>query len=121
MLREFLQVKQEAGAGRRRWFEDGDMELIVWLGQQEQLEGFQLCYRGALDREHALSWRPRLGFTHSSVDSGDTRPDKNLTPILIPDGAVPWERLRREFAERGAALEPALRDFISARLAEGAR
>jgi hypothetical protein len=29
----------------------------------------------------------------------DERPNKNQTPILIPDGQVPWERI---MAEKGA-------------------
>lgn len=122
MLQEFQRVKQEPGAaGRRRWFQGAGLELIVWLDEAGVPDGFQLCYTGALRREHALTWRRSGGFAHSRVDSGDTRPDKNLTPILKPDGAVPWERLRREFAEGSGAVEPALREFIVARLAEGGR
>lgn len=112
-------MKQEQGGGRRRWFQDEAMELIVWLGAAGQFEGFQLCYPGAGRREHALTWRAGGGFAHNRVDTGDTRPDKNMTPILVADGEVPWEGLRRDFAARGAALEPALREFVNARLAEG--
>jgi hypothetical protein len=82
-------------------------------------EGFQLCYQSEEWQEHALTWREGSGFSHARVDTGDTRPDKNLTPILVADGAVPWERLRRDFAEDSAHLEPALREFIATRLAGG--
>lgn len=121
MLSEFPLVKQEKGGGRRRWFQDGDMELIVWFGATEQPEGFQICYPGTGQREHALTWRTGLGFNHARVDTGDTRPDKNMTPILVADGAVPWEMLRQDFAARSAGLEPALREFVMTRLAEGGR
>ncbi|MDQ5979685.1 MAG: hypothetical protein QG602_2660 [Verrucomicrobiota bacterium] len=115
-------MTQEPGVkGRRRWFQGSGFELVVWLDATERLEGFQICYVGALQREHALTWRRLSGFAHNRVDTGDTRPDKNLTPILVPDGAVPWERLRREFAECSEGMEAALRDFVSARLAEGGR
>jgi len=117
MLREFVHVKQERRKGRRRWFESDGFELVVWFDQADQLEGFQLCYdfgRG----EHALTWRPVVGFAHSAVDSGDNpRGGSKRTPILIPDGNVPWEDLMARFAERSASLEPGLRQLISARLA----
>ena len=122
MLQEFHRVKQEPGVtGRRRWFQGNGLELIVWFDEAGAPDGFQLCYAGELRREHALTWRRSVGFTHSRVDTGDTRPDKNLTPILTPDGTVPWEKLRREFAEGSGALEPGLRGFITTRLAEGGR
>ena len=112
MLVEFHQVKQEGGANRRRWFQGDGLELIVWYGQSGPPVGFQLCYQGTDRRERALTWRPGQGFTHAQVDSGDTRPDKNMTPILVKDGAVPWALVQGEFERCSAGLEPALRDFV---------
>lgn len=112
VLTEFKQVKQENGAGHRRWFEDDGLELIVWHDAAGGPQGFQICYLGADRQERALTWQHGRGFTHARVDSGDTRPDKNLTPILMRDGAVPWARVQTEFAERSAELEPAMRDFV---------
>lgn len=115
-------MKQEPGVpGRRRWFQGGGLELIVWLDEAGQPDGFQICYVGESRREHALTWRRSGGFAHNRVDGGDTRPEKNLTPILVPDGGVSWGELRREFAGASDGLEPELRDFVSARLAEGGR
>lgn len=105
-------MKQEAGGVRRRWFEDEALELIVWYRGDGAVDGFQLCYPGADRRERALTWQARRGFSHSLVDGGDTRPDKNLTPVLTPDGAVPWQKLEAEFGARAAGLEPALREFV---------
>ncbi|HEY8993826.1 MAG TPA: hypothetical protein VIM71_04020 [Lacunisphaera sp.] len=119
MLVEFNCVRQEPGAGRRRWFQGSGLELIVWLDAAAEIEGFQICYHGAGFQEHALTWRQSGGFSHARVDTGDTRPDKNLTPILVADGEVPWEKLRSEFAADSGMLEPALRDFVTSRLAEG--
>ena len=116
MLAEFKNVKQEAGPNRRRWFQDETMELIVWYGAGDIPEGFQICYPGTDDEERALTWREGQGFSHARVDGGDARPDKNLTPILVPDGAVTWSRVEAAFAERSAELEPAIRDFVSSRL-----
>lgn len=110
MLVEFTQVKQEA-AGRRRWFEDDGMELIVWYGAEGRANGFQLCYerRG---QEHALTWQEGRGFSHARVDAGDSRPEKNLTPVLVPGGDVPWRELREDFARRAQKLDSSVREFV---------
>lgn len=122
VLQEFKRVKQEPGVrGWRRWYQGSGLELIVWLDMEGQPEGFQICYKGFAQQEHALTWRRQSGFVHNRVDTGDTRPDKNLTPILVPDGAVPWEQLRRDFSDESVEVDPALRQFVAARLAEGGR
>ena len=117
MLREFIHVKQELRNGRRRWFESDGFDLIVWHDATDRVEGFQLCYdfgRG----EHALTWRPGVGFAHSAVDSGDIRGGGHkLTPILVPVGAVPWSEIATRFAERSASLDSELRDWVAGRLA----
>lgn len=112
MLAELLNVKQEGGTTRRRWFQGDGMELIVWYAATGEPEGFQICYETPDRKEHALTWRPDRGFTHAEVRSGDTRPDKNMTPILVKDGAVPWTLVRGEFERRSAGLEPAVRDYV---------
>ena len=94
------------------------MELIVWYDATGRMSGFQICYVIPGQKERALTWRPGGGFSHALVDTGDSRPDKNLTPILVPDGAVPWAMLAREFGLRGADLEPALRDRVTGLLQE---
>jgi hypothetical protein len=40
-----------------------------------------------------------------------------MTPILVPDGAVPWSQIVSLFGERAAGLEPGLRELVTARLA----
>lgn len=117
MLREFRHVKQEQHSGRRRWFESDGLDLVVWHDAENRLEGFQLCYDFG-HGEHALTWRPGAGFAHAAIDSGEAHGGSHkLTPVLVPDGAVPWSELRTRFAERSADLEPALRDLVAQRLA----
>jgi hypothetical protein len=117
VFKEIRKVRQEPIAGHRRWFDDDvlPLELIVWYDAGGTVDGFQLCYN--LGRgEHALTWRPKVGFAHSAVDSGTTGPFANRTPILIPDGAVPWEELAHRVADNSGTLEPELRALIDARL-----
>jgi hypothetical protein len=40
----------------------------------------------------------------------------NVTPILVPDGGVPWADLTQRFAECSTSLEPALREQVTTRL-----
>lgn len=119
MLKEIRHVRQEPLAGHRRWFDDDilPLELIVWYDAANAVEGFQLCYNLG-GGEHALTWRPEVGFAHNAVDTGSTGPFGNLTPILIPDGAVPWAELTQRFSASATTLEPALRELVGARLVE---
>ena len=117
VFKEFRQVRQEAVAGHRRWFDDDvlPLELIVWYDAAEAIEGFQLCYNFG-GGEHALTWRPEVGFAHHTVDTGSSGPFGNLTPILVADGSVPWEEMVRRFTASSSTLEPALRELVGARL-----
>lgn len=115
MLVEFKKVRQEAGEGYRRWYEDQGFDLVVWHRSDSSVAGFQLLYDEG-NGERALTWRPDQGFMHSRVDAGSLSPFKNMTPVLLPDGEVPWETLREAFAARAAELEPALRELVQARL-----
>lgn len=118
MLTENRSVKQEPG-GRRRWFEDDELELIVWYRLSGEIEGFQLCYDQAGARE-ALTWREGVGLAHSRVDGGDATPLKNETPILQPKGGKPRTRLAALFRTRSGAVEASVRDLVLNRL-EGAK
>lgn len=118
MLVEYQNARQEAVPSRRRWFEDEGFDLVVWYGPQAQTEGFQIIY-SVDDGERALTWREGRGFEHSDIDPGDASPLKNLTPILNPDGAVPWARIRNEFSRRSQGLEPGLRRWVERRLELG--
>lgn len=117
VLREMRHVRQEPTPGHRRWFDDDvlPLELIVWYDAAGVVEGFQICYNFS-GGEHALTWRPSVGFAHSAVDTGSAGPYANRTPILIPDGSVPWADLTKRFEGCSATLEPALRELVSARL-----
>lgn len=117
MLREIRNLRQERGGGRRRWFESDGFELVVWQDKAGAWEGFQVCYDFGLG-EHALTWRPGVGFAHSSIDPGDETPFSNMTPILVPNGAVPWAEIGKLFGERSEGIDAELRELVLRRLAE---
>ena len=115
MFREFKAVRQEP-RGRRRLFEAPEIDLFVWLDEAGVQTGFQLIYR-LKDGERALTWRKGSGFSHSRIDSGSAGPFSKQTPILQPDGVIPWSHVEDLFRRYASSLDPDLRDLILARLA----
>lgn len=115
MFREIKNVRQEPGDGKRRWFEAEGIELVVWLSPGDEIAGFQLVYDSA-GGERALTWRPLAGFAHSVVDTGDRSPLKNETPVLMPDGEVPWEELARRFGQHSGSLDAEVRRLVQDQL-----
>lgn len=114
MLRESSSQPQPGG-GRRQWFSDDAFDLYVWTDGDGGVVRFQLCYGKPRD-EHALTWSPR-GTSHHRVDDGEDLPTRNRTPVLVADGEVAWEPLRRRFEAAAAELDPSLRAFVAGRLA----
>ena len=115
MLVEYKNVRQEPGQGLRRWFEGIQFELVVWYRADRTVEGFQILYcRNLIER--ALTWREGGGFTHSRVDNGTGSPLKNPSPILLPNGSIPWSQVLSDFDGNSGSLEPELRAFVRSRL-----
>jgi hypothetical protein len=103
--------------GKRRWFSDDDFDLIIWWGSGNVISGFQLCY-DKQESERALTWRQESGFTHERVDSGETDPTKNQSPILVPDGLCPIDEITDQFLSKSKEIDPTIRSFIFAKLRE---
>ena len=115
-MREIGPVRQPQGGGRRRWFTDTSMDLTVWQNADGDLVAFQLAYDRSGD-ERCLTWRAGRGFTHDAVDDGELAPGRHKrSPLLVPDGRVPWQRLSLELERRGGALDPSVVAAVQAAL-----
>ncbi|MDD5262860.1 MAG: hypothetical protein PHD76_13525 [Methylacidiphilales bacterium] len=101
----------------RRWLFDDYFDLIVWYESEEQIHGFQLCY-DKIGCQRALTWTRKQGFRHAAIDSGDSKPTANRTPILVADGIFPVEEVRNEFIARSKLLPLQIRELILARIKE---
>lgn len=99
----------------RRWISDDYFDLIVWYESLDQIHGFQLCYDKPR-RERALTWTRTRGYLHTAIDSGESKPTTNRTPILIADGTFPAEQIKREFMIRGGLLPTDIRELVLARI-----
>ncbi|MDX1609104.1 MAG: hypothetical protein R3225_03170 [Halofilum sp. (in: g-proteobacteria)] len=117
MLREIPATRQRHDEPARRWFTDERMDLTVWQDRAGEVIAFQLAY-DRLDGERALEWHRGTGFRHHRVDDGETETGRHKqTPLLIPDGAIPRDRLLAEFRRRAAGLDESLREVVIEALA----
>jgi hypothetical protein len=116
MLQESHHSKKSDGK-KRRWFSDEDFDLIIWTGHDGTISGFQLCY-DKQKSERALTWRQTSGFRHERVDSGETNPAKNQSPILVPDGLCPIDELTDLFLENSEEVDVDIRAFVETKLGE---
>src|SRR5215831_11788516 len=104
MLAELDNVPQERqGSGRRRWFADDEMELIVWYAETGAITGFQLCYdiRG---KEGAFTWRDGADVWHTAIDSGEDSPLHNRTPIMVSGPPDSVDKVVADFKVRSQML-----------------
>ncbi|MEO5716046.1 MAG: hypothetical protein ABIT37_21375 [Luteolibacter sp.] len=99
----------------RRWIFDDYFDLIVWYETEIQIHGFQLCYDKP-GRERALTWTRARGFLHTAVDSGESKPTANRTPVLAADGTFPAKQVRQEFLARSRLLPAVIRELVLARI-----
>ena len=109
--------KAVTGDYDRRWISDEYFDLIVWYTPHDTVHGFQLCYDKPL-WERALTWLSDRGFSHTEVDSGEDTAYVNRTPVLVPDGSFPAERVLAEFARRSSALPVKLRNLVTDKISE---
>jgi hypothetical protein len=95
----------------RRWIADDYFDLVVWYESDQKIHGFQLCY----DKpgcECALTWTRERGFVHTAIDSGESTPTSNRTPILVEAGTFPFELVRNEFISRSQLLPVEIRELV---------
>jgi hypothetical protein len=112
-LRELPDTRQVEGEPRRRWFSSPDLDLIVWVDDDDAILGFQLCYdktRG----ERALTWRVDRGYDHMGVDDGEQNPGQfKSTPILVADGYFDRERVQGLFLEASESVPEKIRGAVA--------
>ena len=112
-LRELPDTRQVEGEHRRRWFSSPDLDLIVWLGDQESIVGFQLCY-DKLRGERALTWRAGRGYDHMGVDDGEQNAARaKSTPILVADGSFDRARVSQIFNESSETVPEDIRSTVT--------
>ena len=112
MLRE---LGETTGNNRRRWFSDDYFDLIVWYDENRRATGFQLCY-DKLGKEHAFTWKEGAEVAHNRIDEGEASPFKNMSPVLVADGVIPYDEIRRQFTSRAKNVGPEIYDLVMRKL-----
>lgn len=118
MLREWIGVRQRPEEGRRRWFADDDMDLIVWYRESDDsVRGFQLCY-GKQSAQHALTWLADRGYSHTRVDDGEVGREgsSKQTPMLVEDGTFDASALAERFVREAREIDPDVRSLVHRKL-----
>lgn len=120
MLRD-SPIKKVPGDKPRKWMIDDKLELIVWYWdekqEKERIFGFQLVY-DRMKNEHAVTWNLQHGFLHHSVDQGEDKPGRDRTPMLIPNGPLPKNRLITSFFKRSKEIPQDIRNLVLEKLNE---
>jgi hypothetical protein len=110
-------IRPVRGDYNRRWLTDDRFDLIVWYNSHGAVHGFQLCYDKPY-AERALTWITDRGFSHMRVDSGEPNPFSSMTPILLPDGSFPSERVAAEFQRHALTVPAELRQLVLDKIRE---
>ncbi|MCB1747518.1 MAG: hypothetical protein KDK06_10105 [Gammaproteobacteria bacterium] len=116
-LREITAVQQRPGEPPRRWFHAPDMDLFVWR-EGERIVRLHLAYALREDREHLYEWAADSGARHARIDDGARPGGHPRAPLVGGDAPCDAAALSARFNARAAALDPALRAFVIARLGE---
>ena len=116
-LREVLIVEQTNPSLRRRWFESDYFDLFTWQDLRGTFTKFQLCYDADL-AERALVWDRKEGFSHDTVDHGESPSGGMETPILLEDGKFDSGTVVPRFEREAAGIPADVRDFVLAKIRE---
>ena len=115
MLKEYKDVRQVEGEGRRRWFLDDYFDLIVWYDEEQTIKGFQLCY-DKKDHERAVTWTREDGYSHHKIDDGDVTGRAKMTPVLVSDGIFARDDIADRFLENAADIDRDIGSFVYNRI-----
>ena len=112
MLKECKDIRQNEGEPFRRLFADRAASLYVWTEPDGRICMFQLCYDQE-NHEKALTWRESSGFTHRSVNTGETHPlEYKKSPMLTCAGYFDKERVLSELRHTCSDMDQTIASFV---------
>ena len=119
MLKEVPDCRQITGEPSRRWFTDGEFDLIVWYQAGDKIIGFQLCYNKKKS-ERAITWMLEKGYSHNKVDTGEMYGYKtdSFTPVLVADGVFDVRKVTGQFKHISQNIDTAIVEFVLSKLEE---
>ena len=110
VLRE-IDVRRVPGEPLRRWFMSVYCDLIVWVHGDETPLGFQFGYDKD-ELEQALTWTPRYGYSHQTVDKAGG----DAVPLLVPGRPLDRDRVLEMFREEAILVPDLYIAFVSGKI-----
>ena len=101
----------ERGRTSSRWFNDEQLDLVVWHGEGRTITGFQLSY----DKPHAekaVSWRTGRGYVHNDVDDGERPGRYPGAAMLLADSAFEPDNVAQAFRSRATEIDQEVAQFV---------
>ena len=112
MLYEIKEVNQDSPEYEKRWFFDHEIDLLLWLNENNKIAGFQLCYDKPKN-PHALTWFKDEGYRHNRIDFREEKIGRRRgSPILLADGEFEADRIAKEFAFQSRDLDAWIATFV---------
>lgn len=91
MLRKIADVYNRPGEPLKVWFTDEQLDLYLWLSDEDLILKFQFTY-DKLHEEKSLLWQTRGRLSHTAIDEG-SQPGKHPSSP-ISRGEVPLDGTR---------------------------
>lgn len=111
-MKELTYIRQIDGDLKRRWFTSEDMDLIIWLNNDQSFAGFELCYNKR-HKEHSLTFKAGRGYNHMKVDDGEQRPGRHKgTPVLVANGSFDVKNIYSLFANESRNLPAEVVNYV---------
>jgi hypothetical protein len=111
MLREIKKTSQRRGEPKRRWFSGSEIDLYVWVNEDNEIVSYQLTYN-KLHAEKALVWNVTEGFSHLGVDD-QLHPGKHPgSPLLVEDDVLSPAGMIAQLDKYAGEIDPSIKDFI---------
>ena len=113
MLREIQKIAYEPGM-HRRWFQDDDFDVFLWLTPSGEVTSFQVCYSIGPD-ERALAWHQHAGLFHDGMNGGAIASPPAFDLARFEEAALGLPRTVRITVKRH------IREYVEGRLPAASR
>jgi hypothetical protein len=115
MLSEVAKTKQVDGEPVKRWFTSDNMDLFVWLDDENNILNYQLTYDKERN-EKALTWDKTEGFKHLVVENSERSCKYPQSPLLKVGGTLDLQKLLTHFDAYSQTLYSEIKSFIISRI-----
>ncbi|RBP53348.1 hypothetical protein [Arenicella xantha] len=111
MLRQIVDVRQQAGECEKRWFNSSEVDLFIWFDSLENIISFHLIYDKHRD-EKAVIWNKLSSALHVRVDDNSRPGHYPSSPLLTERVALDTQRLISLLGVQMQNVDPAITRFI---------